>query len=106
MSSTHKAWWLLLIIGGSLAVPLAILGWKPPLDLFLGVLIGKLAIIMVVAAALLTAIPAGLYRLIYKRLTSTEFLSMYTAAWVFVAVVMFWLSQGLAFWSALAYRLG
>ena len=28
MSSTHKAWWLLLI-GGSLAVPLADLGWPP-----------------------------------------------------------------------------
>ncbi len=91
MSSTHKAWWLLLI-GGSLAFPLAIIGW-PSLSPDLAVLSGLVASIWIAAAALLTAIPAGLYRLIYKRLTSTEFLSMYTAAWVLVAVAWFWLPQ-------------
>ena len=87
MSSTHKAWWLLLI-GGSLAVPLAI-----SMDLFEGMLNGILVIIWLVAAALLTAIPAALYRLIYKRLTLTEFLWMYAAAWVLVAVAPWWHPQ-------------
>ena len=87
MSSTHRAWWLVLI-GGSLAFPLAILGWLP-LSLFLGVASGILTIGMLVAAALLTAIPAGLFRLIFKSLTATEFLSMYTAAWVLVAAALF-----------------
>ncbi len=87
MSSTHKAWWLVLI-GGSLAFPLAILGW-PPLSLFVGGVSGMLTIGMLVAPALLTAIPAGLFRLIFKSLTATEFLSMYTAAWVLVAAALF-----------------
>ncbi len=82
MVRKHKIWWLFLI-GGSLAVSLAT-GQKPDLFYALGGATG-----MLLVPALLAAIPAGLYRLIYKRLTSTEFLSMYTAAWVLVAVAAF-----------------
>ena len=82
MSSTHKAWWLVLI-GGSLAVSLTTTQ-KPSLFSALGGTFG-----MLLVSALLAAIPAGLFRLIFKSLTATEFLSMYTAAWVLVAVAAF-----------------
>ncbi len=91
MSTTHKAWWLLLI-GVPLAVPLAL---AISGSLFEAIFVGMLGISWLVAAALLTAIPAALYRLIYKRLTLTEFLSMYTAAWVLVPVAKFWLPQSM-----------
>ena len=82
MVGKHKTWWLLLI-GGSLAVSLTTTQ-KPSLFSALGGTFG-----MLLVPALLAAIPAGLFRLIFKSLTATEFLSMYTAAWVLVAVAAF-----------------
>ncbi len=82
MFRKHKIWWLFLI-GGSLAVSLTTTQ-KPSLFSALGGTFG-----MLVVPALLAAIPAGLFRLIFKSLTATEFLSMYTAAWVLVAVAAF-----------------
>ncbi len=82
MFRKHKIWWLFLI-GGSLAVSLTTTQ-KPSLFSVLGWTFG-----MLLVAALLAAIPAGLFRLIFKSLTATEFLSMYTAAWVLVAVAAF-----------------
>ncbi len=81
MFRKHKIWWLFLV-GGSLAVSVASAG-KPDLFYILGGATGIL-----ILSAILAAIPALLFKLIFRTLRSKEFMSMYTAAWVLVAVAL------------------
>ena len=80
MFGRHKTWWSVLVGGSAL---IAMVGAGPH-DSW-GYVIGSI-LDMIILPAILAAIPVLLYRLVFKSLTSTEFLSIYTAAWAIVAM--------------------